>query len=52
MGVACSMYGGREEVHTGFWRGYLKERNHLEEPCIDGKMILEWIFKKLDGGMD
>ena len=27
-------------------------KNHLEEPGIDGKIILRWIFRKLDWGMD
>jgi hypothetical protein len=39
IGVACSTYG---EVHTGFWWGNLRERDHLEEPGIDG------IFMKLE----
>jgi len=37
-------------VYTGFWCGNLKERNHLEELSLDGRVILTWIFKKL--GMD
>ena len=40
---------GRGEVHTGFWWGNTKERAHLEDPGIDGKILLNWIFKKWDG---
>ena len=50
-GGACSTYGG-EEVHTGFWWGNLRERDHLEEPDVDGNIILRWIFSSWDGGMD
>jgi hypothetical protein len=24
----------------------------LEDPLVDGRMILRWIFRKLDGGID
>jgi hypothetical protein len=37
---------GRGEVHTGFWCGDLKERNHLEDLGVDGRIILTGIFKK------
>jgi hypothetical protein len=43
---------GKAEVHTGFWWGDLREGDHLEDPGIDGKIILKCIFKKWDGGMD
>jgi hypothetical protein len=46
MGGACSAYGG-EGVCTGFWWGNLKERDHFEEePGVDGRIILRWIFRK------
>ena len=40
---------GAEEVHTVFWWGDPRERHHLEDPGIDGRIILKWIFKKWDG---
>ena len=41
---------GRGEVYTGFWSGNLRERDHLEDPGVDGKIILRWIFGKWDVG--
>jgi len=40
-------------VYAGFWWGNLSERDHLEEPGVDERIILRWIFRKWDlGGMD
>jgi hypothetical protein len=36
-------------VHTGFWCGKLKEKDHVEDQGVDGKIILRWFFRK-DGG--
>ena len=41
---------GRGEAYTWFWWGNLKERNHLGDPVVDGRIILRWIFRKLDVG--
>jgi len=41
------------EVHTGFWWDNLRERDHLEDLDVDGRLIFKWIFGKWDeGGMD
>jgi hypothetical protein len=34
---------------TGIWWGDLRERGHWEDPDLDGKIILSWIFRKWDG---
>ena len=41
-----------DDMHTEFWWGHLKERDHLEDVGVDGGMILIWVIKKWDGGFD
>jgi hypothetical protein len=36
---------GRGEVHTGFWWGNLKERQHLEDLSVEWSIILKWVLK-------
>jgi len=43
---------GSKETYTGFWWGNVRERDNLEDTSINGKIVLKWIFRKLDGGMD
>jgi len=43
------MNGGEKSCIHGFWCGNLRERDHLEEPDIDGRIILRWIFRQWDG---
>jgi hypothetical protein len=47
--VACM---GRGEVYIGFWWENLRERSHLEDPGVDGRIIFRWIFRKWDGSMN
>jgi hypothetical protein len=32
-------------VRKGFWWGNVRERAHLKDPDLDGRMILKRIFK-------
>ena len=53
MGGACSAYGGRGKAYKEFWWGNLRERDHLVDPGVDGRIILRRIFRKWDvEGMD
>jgi hypothetical protein len=38
-GRACNAY-------TGFWWGNLRERENLEDPGMEGRIILRRIFRK------
>jgi len=51
MGGACSAYGGEERRIQGFGWGNLRERDHLEFPGIDGRIILRWILGNWDVGV-
>jgi len=42
---------GRRDACTGFWWGNLREIDHLVGPGVDGRIILRWIFRKMDVGV-
>ena len=39
-------------MHRGFGWGSLREREYLEDPGLDVKIILKWVFRKYNGGLD
>jgi hypothetical protein len=47
--VGNVVHMGRGEVYTGFWWGNLRERDHSEDPGVDGRIILTCIIRKWDG---
>jgi hypothetical protein len=46
MGRTCGTYGGEERWHTEFWWENLREGDHLEDPGVDGRKILNHVFEK------
>jgi hypothetical protein len=43
--MACNTY----ERHERFWGGDMKERNHLEDLGLCGRIISKWTFKTWNG---
>jgi hypothetical protein len=49
MGRVRSTYGERTGVYRALV-GKTEEKNHLEFPCIDGRIILRWVSRNCDVG--
>jgi hypothetical protein len=49
MGGACSTYGESRVVYK-VMVGRPEKRDSLEDPGVDGRIILKWIFRKWDVG--
>jgi hypothetical protein len=53
MGGACSMFGGEKKCILGFDWGNLRERRHLEDRGIDGRIIFYMDLQEMGcGGME
>jgi hypothetical protein len=37
-------------VYTGFWWRNPRKRDNLEDPGVNGRIILRWIFRKWEVG--
>jgi len=43
--------GERRGATQGFCWGKLRERDYMEDPDVDGRIMLKWIFRKWDVGI-
>jgi hypothetical protein len=39
-------------LHTGHWWGNLRKRDHLEDPGVEGRKIIEMYLEEVGIGMD
>jgi len=44
VGGKCSTYGEKNGVYRVLW-GNMRGKDHLENPGVDGRIILRWIFR-------
>ena len=35
-------------MYAAFWCEKLRERDHLEDPGVDWRILLRWVFRKWD----
>jgi hypothetical protein len=48
MGGECSTYGVDEKPIQGFGGGNVRERDHLEDPGVDGRIIIKIYLQEVD----
>ena len=46
-GGECGMYGGG--IYTGYWWGNTKEREQLQDPVTDGRIVIKLTLKIQNG---
>ena len=51
MGGACSTYGWAERCIQGFWWGNQSDRDHLEDPGMDGRINNKMDLREVGGGV-
>jgi hypothetical protein len=49
MGRACGAYGGVKRGAQGVGGGNQRERGRWGDPDVDGRIILRWMLRKLEG---
>jgi hypothetical protein len=52
MGGACSTYGRKGEMHTGFWLGDLREGDHVGDPGVGWEDNIKMDLQEVGWGMD
>jgi hypothetical protein len=43
--------GGEERCKQGFGEGNMRERDHLGDPDVDGRIILRWMLRLWEVGV-
>jgi hypothetical protein len=40
------VWGENKYIRTGFWWGRVKERDHMQDLGINGRIVLTWSIRK------